>query len=139
MAVPCSTHQLNAILSAVKPFDDLAREHRTADAVRQGDAGMCQAHENEVAIQPKFTERAGALILQALREKSPRSGEELTDYCRRHGIGSHDDRCFGAVYRTLKGSKNRKPMIVRVGDCQRMKGHGTGGGSVYALAEDRTN
>jgi hypothetical protein len=94
------------------------------------DVAIAQVQVNAERFRPDFTTEAAEFIVRFLRENGPQSGEILTDWCREAGIVPHDDRAFGAVYMRLR----RAGMIVKTGTCQRMKGHGTAGGTIWGLA-----
>lgn len=76
-----------------------------------------------------FGERARAFVLAFLREHGPSSGEAITDACKVHGIVPHDDRAFGGCFMSL----SKRGMIVKAGLCQRVKGHATSGGNIWAI------
>jgi hypothetical protein len=78
---------------------------------------------------PTFTERAKACMIDTLNKHGQCSGEVLINECKLAGIVPHDDRAFGAPVLSLL--RNHK--IRRVAYCARSKGHGTQGGSIYAL------
>jgi hypothetical protein len=75
-------------------------------------------------------EGAALFILGQLRRHGELSGEFLTAAAIEHGYRPHDARAFGPVFAKLK----RQGLIVRVRECSRANGHGTGGGSVYRAA-----
>lgn len=74
-----------------------------------------------------FSARAEAAILQRLK-LGQASGEDLTDYVQQQ-VGFKDGRCLGSLYRSMR----LRGLIRIVDTCDRRKGHGTGGGKVYAL------
>jgi hypothetical protein len=80
---------------------------------------------------PTFSERAKDCMLKTLAKFVQCSGEFLINECKLAGIVPHDDRAFGAPVNSLL----RNHQIRRVGYCARSKGHGTQGGSIYALCE----
>jgi len=75
----------------------------------------------------EFGARARAFIVSHLREHGATSGEDLTDACKRAGIEPHDDRAFGPVFLKL----SRDGDIESAGSCERRKGHGTRGGTIW--------
>jgi hypothetical protein len=77
-----------------------------------------------------FSARAEAAILAKL-EQGRASGEDLTDYVRECGVPFKDGRALGSIYASLR----RRGLIVVVGNCPRVRGHGTGGGNLYALGD----
>lgn len=89
------------------------------------DAAMAQVEANAGV---EFAEAAAGFITNFLECVEQATGERLTDACKQRGIVPHDDRAFGPVFMRLL----RQGKIVRVGYCQRTKGHGTAGGSIYA-------
>lgn len=96
------------------------------DYIEQRDAAMAQVEQN---AGDEFKDRAAAFIPDRLRRHGPTSGEELVNAAVGAGIVPHDARAFGPVFmRLIRGQ-----VIERVGDCPRTKGHGTKGGSIYAL------
>lgn len=78
-----------------------------------------------------FRERAAAFVLGYLAQHGVSSGELITDAAKLAGIRPPDARAFGPIYAKLLRDKR----IKRVGECARRHGHGTRGGSVYALWE----
>lgn len=97
------------------------------------DAAIASVSANAEEASPGFAERAAEFVLDRLTS-GPASGELLTDACRNAGIVPHDDRAFGGVFLRL----SRRGLIVKAGTCQRRKGHGTSGGTVWALAGGRS-
>lgn len=96
---------------------------------RLGDKGAALALDRAERDCPDFAARAEAAILAKLAT-GPASGEDCTDYCRDCGIPFRDGRSLGAIYaRLLKEGR-----IKVVGECKRRRGHGSRGGSIYALA-----
>lgn len=107
------------------PLLDLA----TAETLR--DRGMLQVAQHAEAHRPNFGDDARAFVLRYLEQHGPTSSEVLTAACLKAGISPPDDRAFGPVYLTL----SRRGLIERVGSCKRRRGHGTDGGSIWALAQ----
>lgn len=96
---------------------------------RLGDKGAALALDKAERECPDFSARAEAAILAKLAT-GPASGEDCTDYCRDCGIPFKDGRSLGSIYaRLLKEGR-----IKVVGECKRRNGHGSRGGSIYALA-----
>ena len=91
------------------------------------DQAMASVSDNAGA---DFNEAACAFITAYLLSRGATAGEDLTDACKRSGIVPHDDRAFGPVYMRL----SREGVIEKAGYVPRRKGHGTGGGSVWRLA-----
>lgn len=81
-------------------------------------------------VSPRFGDMARDFVVGFLRQRGPTSGEALTLACKAAGIVPHDDRAFGPVYFTLA----RRGLIRKVGEARRLRGHGTAGGIVWALA-----
>lgn len=104
-----------------------------AQARAVGEIGAQLAEQRAARETPCFRERAEALILARLAIGNA-SGEECTDHCAASGLKFADGRALGATYASLV----RRGLIVRVGECKRVKGHGTAGGSVYQLAPRAT-
>jgi len=94
------------------------------------DAAMASVAENAEEATPNFAAEAAACILDYLSRHGPTPGETLTDACKAAGIKPHDDRAFGPVYMRL----SRRGAIVKAGAAVRRKGHGTSGGTVWAIA-----
>ena len=88
---------------------------------------MCLAFTE--AEDSTFSERAARHILLSLRHLQRATGEALTDLCKRDGLVPHDDRAFGPIYARL--SKDGR--IRRAGWAPRIKGHGTGGATIWEL------
>lgn len=93
-----------------------------------GQAAQKLATDRAERDTPNFSERAEAAILAKLLQ-GPASGEECTDYVRASGVPIKDGRELGSLYRSMR----RRGLIQIVGYCDRAKGHGTGGGKLYAL------
>lgn len=74
---------------------------------------------------------ASKFIVGWLHRHGNVSGEALTNAAKEHGYRPHDDRAFGSIFGTL----SRKGLIRCVGYCERMKGHGTAGGRVWAAQQ----
>jgi len=98
------------------------------DAAR--DKAMASIGSKAEDRSPGFHERARAFVLGYLARYGPTPGEILTLRCRDAGIVPHDDRAFGPVYFTL----SREGAIAKIGEVRRERGHGTAGGSIWALA-----
>lgn len=99
---------------------------------------IARAHGNDAidrceakaqAIAPGFVDAASLHMLAYPRAHGTSSGELLTDSCKLAGICSSDDRHFGAVFRSLI----RRGLIRWAGECRRVKGHASRGGSLYCL------
>ena len=101
---------------------------KAVDAAR--DKAMGQIGSAAELRSPGFHEAARSFVLAYLARHGPTAGEILTLRCRDAGIRPHDDRAFGPVYFSLA----RERRIERVGAIRRERGHGTAGGSVWALA-----
>jgi hypothetical protein len=98
---------------------------RQARATGQAAQKLATARaEREVS---DFSARAQVAILAKLAA-GPASGEACTDYVQQT-VGFKDGRCLGSLYRSMR----LRGLIHVVGACDRAKGHGTGGGKVYAL------
>ena len=93
-----------------------------------GEAGMQRAAEAAERIEPSFTERAAALILEKLKH-GPASGEDCTDYVSAAGLKFADGRALGKAYARLAA----RGLIQQVGSCPRRKGHGGAGGRIWKL------
>ena len=122
---------MNQAMLALTP----AKLHR-GPAVEAAARGMgdraIQAGELKAAkVCPLFRAQAEAHILAYLGQHGISSGELMTDSCKLAGIVSTDDRHFGCVYRALL----KRQAIRRAGECPRMKGHASLGGSLYALGD----
>ncbi len=109
----------------------LVRPDPLPAARRQGDAAIAAGRRKALVIDPLFIESACAHITDYLRRHGTSSGELLTDACKLAGIRSSDDRHFGVVFRTLL----KRGVIRWAGEARRVRGHGSRGGSRYALAE----
>jgi hypothetical protein len=90
-------------------------------------AARCAA--KAVRVASFDTEGARQFILGWLRTHGATPGEVLTNAAKENGFRPHDDRAFGAVY----GALSRQNLIRCVGSCDRVKGHGTAGGRVWAV------
>jgi hypothetical protein len=101
------------------------------DAIAAGDDGMSRCLDKAVKRDSEFTEKATAAIVAHLQVVKECSGEVLTDVARAKGAVPHDDRAFGAVFKSLA----RRGVIRHVGFCLRTKGHGTAGGRIWGIAQ----
>ena len=99
------------------------------DPLAARDRAMAQVAQRAEEHSPSFSERAQAFVADYLRQWGPCSGEDLTTACKVVGIIPHDDRAFGPVYASLV----RRGVIVKAGACRRMRGHGTGGGTIWSV------
>lgn len=77
------------------------------------------------------TEAAAKFIVGWLRRHGRTSGEALVNAAVAHGFHAHDARAFGTVFAMLA----RRGEIRWVGHCDRVKGHGTSGGRVWAATQ----
>ena len=109
------------------PLPESYYDRAMSDAREAGHVGAGRAVQK---CAPDFVVRAKFFVLAYLALRGPTPGEILTDMCKLKGIIPTNDKAFGAVYGTL--SKQKK--ITRVAGCDRVKGHGTAGGNVWALA-----
>lgn len=100
-----------------------------AIAAKQGCECIERGAAKAQAIAPGFVDAAGAHMLAYLSAHGTSSGELLTDSCKLAGIRSSDDRHFGVVFRSLI----RRGLIRWAGECRRVKGHASRGGSLYCL------
>jgi hypothetical protein len=100
------------------------------DAIQAGNHGMSVCLNKAEEGDPKFSEKASEAIVAHLRVVGQCSGEVLTDVARAKGAVPHDDRAFGAVFKSLA----RRGLIRHVGFCLRTKGHGTAGGRIWGIA-----
>lgn len=86
----------------------------------------------EVANGKEFNMRMRAFIQEYLEKNGPSSGESITNAAKEAGIVPvrGDDRAYGGSYLSL----SKRKVIVKAGSCQRARGHATGGGIIWALA-----
>jgi hypothetical protein len=98
-----------------------------SQANRARDVGMQQVMQHAEERKQFFGIQAQMFIL-AFLTYGPASGEVLTSECKKAGIVPHDDRAFGPVYMRLL----KQGLIQKVGECRRLRGHNTSGGSIYA-------
>lgn len=108
----------------------LVRPDPLPAARAQGDRAIAAGRAKALSIDPAFIESASAHICGYLRQHGISSGELLTDSCKLAGIRSTDDRHIGCVFRTLL----KRGVIRWAGEARRVRGHGSRGGSLYALA-----
>ena len=85
----------------------------------------------ERKISPQFIDSACDAAIDYLCKCYSRksSGENITRAIKLRGICPADDRHFGVVFRRLL----KEGKIIKVGNCNRARGHATSGGSVYSL------
>lgn len=96
------------------------------DALAARDVTIARVHEN---AGDEFSSGAKWFVIAYLNLHGPTPGEEITDACKLSGITPHDDRAFGAVYKSLSAARK----IERAGYCLRRKGHATAGGIIWRL------
>lgn len=114
-------------------FEDFQATPTLPSVSAERDRLMALVEDRANAKKQAFSADAEAFILRFLAEHGPSSGEILTDATKAAGIKPHDDRAFGPIYKRL--AKNGA--IHRVGICNRLKGHLTGGGILWALGSGR--
>jgi hypothetical protein len=98
-----------------------------AQARAIGQAAAEKAEQRAERHTPGFSERAQALILEKL-SRGPASGEDVTDFVRAV-LPMKDGRALGNAYATLAA----QGLIRAAGACKRRRGHGSSGGTVWAL------
>lgn len=98
-----------------------------AAAKRQGDAAIAAGADKATRVDPSFIDTACAHIVAYLKAHGCSSGELLTDSCKLAGIRPVEDRHFGVVFQRLI----RRNQIRWAGECRRVKGHASRGGSLY--------
>lgn len=101
-------------------------------ATKARDVAMARVGAHAEDACPSFSEQARACVVRYLTTYGPTAGERLTAACKAAGLVPHDDRAFGPVYFTLA----RRGVIEKVGDVRRARGHGTAGGTVWALRRE---
>lgn len=88
----------------------------------------------EASVGEDFLAQAEAFALVYLRDwPQGLPAECLTNACKAAGIVPRDDRAFGPVYMRLA----RAGRIEKAGACSRTKGHGTAGGNLWRLVQER--
>lgn len=118
------------MLQASLDFDPPRLDRRAvalAVAKRQGEQAIAAGADKATRIDPGFIDRACSHILAYLKAHGVSSGELLTDSCKLAGIKPTEDRHFGVVFQRLI----RKNQIRWAGECRRVKGHASRGGSIY--------
>jgi hypothetical protein len=114
-----NTHQMQLGISLPIPMDA---------ARLAGDIAGALATQKAEGVCHNFADRAYAFVLDYIAQHQPVAGELVTLACVAAGIDPVERRAFGSVYaRAL-----REKEIRVVGSVQRMFGHGTAGGSIYA-------
>lgn len=122
---PKPQHPLHA---AGKP--DMRRQ-LLATARKLGEQAAQAALDGAEQDDPTFGTRAYAFIVSYIRDHGPVAGEAVTLAARCAGIKpAKDDRAFGAVY--AKALRNNDIRVVD--STNRVRGHGSAGGKVYASA-----
>ena len=102
---------------------------RTARSIGTDAAERCT--EKAAANDPMFRVKALEFIVAYVKKHGTASGEAATLAAVQAGIRPHDARAFGSVY----AQAIREKQLRVVGECRRVRGHGTRGGSVYAAGE----
>lgn len=90
-------------------------------------AAECGA-DNAEQFDAQFREKALTFIVAHISQHAPVSGESTTLAAVLAGIRPRDDRHFGAVFQKAL----REKRIYVVGEVQRLRGHGSAGGKLYA-------
>ncbi len=109
----------------------LVRPDPLPAARAMGDRAIAAGKAKALSIDPAFIESACAHVTDYLRLHGVSSGELLVDSCKLAGIRSTSDKHFGCVFRRLLN----RHVIKCVGEARRVRGHGSRGGSLYALVE----
>ena len=105
------------------------RRQLLATARNLGAQASLFALERTEQDDPSFGARAYEFIVSYIREHGPVPGEAVTLAARCAGIKpAKDDRAFGAVY----AKALRDGAIKVVDSTNRVRGHGSAGGKVYA-------
>lgn len=108
------------------------RRQLLATARRLGEQASQAALDRVEQDDPTFGTRAYAFIVSYVREHGPVPGEAVTLAARCAGITpAKDDRAFGAIY--AKALRNQDIRVVD--STNRVRGHGSAGGKVYAAGK----
>lgn len=111
---------------AIPPY---AQRVRTARAL--GEDRMQRGLDVANAVDKTFSERAYTFFVSYINDQFPVvggvPGETVTLAAKQAGIVAPDDRAFGAIF--AKALRLRAIKIV--GECRRVRGHGTAGGHLY--------
>lgn len=110
-------------------FKPLPHAQRVVVARKLGTEAANAAEFRASEEAPEFRARALQFIKDFVAAQTgPVAGEDITLAARQAGIRQKDDRAFGAIY-----SKAIRMGYIRVvGHCNRVRGHGTAGGRLYA-------
>ena len=107
------------------------RRQLLATARKLGDEAAQAALDRTEQDDPTFSTRAYEFIVSYVRDHGPVPGEAATLAARCAGIKpAKDDRAFGSVY----AKALRDGAIKVVDSTNRVRGHGSAGGKVYAAA-----
>lgn len=120
-------------MMAAETLQRPSHARRAATARRLGEQQMQLSFDAATSADPSFGARAYAFIVAYVREQAATlgsvPGEQVTLAAQAVGIGAdRDGRAFGAVF----AKAIRTGDIRQVGWCARVKGHGCGGGRLYA-------
>lgn len=102
----------------------------TATARADGEHFAGLAAEKAERMDPGFSLRAQAFVLDFLKANGPATGEDVTDAAKAAGIVPLEDRAFGSIYASLA----RRGLIAHAGVGRRRKGRGTFGAVVWRAA-----
>lgn len=106
-------------------------EQRVRTARKLGAEAGERCTTKAAANDPMFRVKALEFIVAYVKRHGTASGESATLAAVQAGIRPHDARAFGAVY----AQAIRDKQLRVVGECRRVRGHGSRGGSVYAPGE----
>lgn len=121
-----STQSKISLHAAAKP--DMRRQ-LLATARKLGEQAGLFALDSAEQADATFGTRAYQFIVSYVRDHGPVPGEAVTLAARCAGIKpANDDRAFGAVY----AKALRDGAIKVVDSTNRVRGHGSAGGKVYA-------
>ena len=108
-----------------------AHSHRVRTARKIGHEAGARAEAKAVEKDPAFCEKALAHFRRTVDALAPGAaihGEDLVNSAKLAGIRPHDDRAFGPVFVKARN----QGLLLEVGQADRVKGHGTAGGRLYA-------
>jgi hypothetical protein len=96
-----------------------------------GERGAALCAEKAARVSDFDVAGAARFVLGYLARHGATPGEQIVDAAIAHGHRVHDARAFGSVFRMLSVRKQ----IRTIGWCERVKGHATAGGRVWALTK----
>lgn len=118
--MPRSVHAPNADLPLFGGNPVPSPEYVSQQAAKARDAAIASLRRQS---GEDFIRAAGEFVVEHLRTHGPKTGEQLTDACKKAGIVPESDKMFGPVIQSLQ----KRGRIYRHGYAPRNHGNGSVG------------